>query len=636
MNEMIQLSFKSIILNLLIFCACLFNFSVAQKNDNEKDIDKITIIYPKSNQLINDQNGKFLILGNTSNPLIPVFINNEKIGVDKNGGFIHYTSAIIPELTDSVYLSDKDYIEGFVIISTGQSSGDSIHFPVMLSKPLRTLPEDSIRIDRNFSIEPSEDQFLLPGEILEIKIKATPNCKASFSIEGEKEKYPLTETFITNQFYLSEAVFGSGFKLLKDTIRGIYEGHLIVPEKDWKDKSVFVHLEHPKLGKKDFKLTSKVSINKINQLKIAKILFDPNLVIGRIGPMLGYKLFLPEGVKGICDGKQKGFYRLKLSSNQRIFVPESSVEILPEGTLPPKSTVEVIRTRDDGEYVRVEIGLHEKLPYEITQTTNPVSLRLKIYYAKSNIDWIFYDRNQNLIDNITWNQLSDVELEIFIPLNQKHLWGYQAFYEDNILVLKIKKTPRIEKRFLFFGNPLKDKRIVLDPGHNPEFGAVGPTGLKEKDINLELALLTKQVLEEAGAKVFLTREDNPLSLRERKAKVLSFNPDFSISIHNNAVPDGVNPLVHNGFSVYFYNQNARDFAFILHKKLKENLNLPDFGCYWDNLYMCRIPETIAILVEPAFIIHPDQESLLRDKKFQMKIANSIKEALIEFLEGVRE
>lgn len=633
---MIQLSFKSIILNLLILFICLFNFSVAQKNDNEKNIDKITIIYPKPNQLVSDQNGEFLILGNTSNPLVPIFINNEKISVDKNSGFIHYTRGIIPELTDSVYLSDKNYIEGHIIISTGQNSEDSIHFPVRLSKPLRTLKEDSIRVDKNFSIEPSEDQVLMSGEILEIKIKATPNCKASFSIEGEKERYSLTETFMTNQYYLGEAVFGRGFKLSRDTIRGIYEGHLIIPEKDWNNKNIFIHLEHPKLGKKDFKLISKVTISKNNQLKIAKILFDPNLVIGRTGPMLGYKLFLPEGVKAICDGKQKGFYRLRLGSNQRIFVPESSVEISPDGTLLPRSTVEIIRTRDDGEYVRVEIGLHEKLPYEITQSTNPVSLRLKIYYAKSNIDWIFYDRRQNLIENITWNQLNDDELEIFIPLNQKHLWGYHAIYEENILILKIKKTPKIEKRFLFFGNPLKDKKIVLDPGHNPEFGAVGPTGLKEKDINLELALLTKKILEADGAKVFLTRGDNPLPLRERKAKVLSFNPDFSISIHNNAVPDGVNPLIHNGFSVYFYNQNARFFAFILHKKLKENLNLPDFGCYWDNLYMCRIPETIAILVEPAFIIHPEQESLLRDKEFQMKIAASIKEALIEFLEGVRE
>lgn len=149
-------------------------------------------------------------------------------------------------------------------------------------------------------------------------------------------------------------------------------------------------------------------------------------------------------------------------------------------------------------------------------------------------------------------------------------------------------------------------------------------------------MITKEVLEKEGAKVYLTRGDNPLPLRERKSKVLSFNPDISISIHNNAVPDGVNPLIHNGFSVYYYNQNAEDFAFILHQNLKEKLNIPDFGLYWDNLYMCRIPETIAILVEPTFIIHPEQEKLLKEKEFQLKIAEAIKNALVEFLERVRE
>jgi N-acetylmuramoyl-L-alanine amidase len=183
---------------------------------------------------------------------------------------------------------------------------------------------------------------------------------------------------------------------------------------------------------------------------------------------------------------------------------------------------------------------------------------------------------------------------------------------------------------------LKDIKIVLDPGHNSDDGAVGPTGLKEKDINLILAKVTKEVLEKEGAKVFLTRENNPLPLRERKARVLSFNPDISVSIHNNAVPDGVNPLEHNGFSVYFYNQNARELAFYLHKEFKEKLNLPDFGIYWDNLYMCRIPETVALLVEPTFIIHPEQEELLKQSEFQMKIANAIKDALIKFLDEMRE
>lgn len=632
---MIPLSSKTVLIYILTVFLSIIDFNVAQNKIYNQE--ELIVVYPKPNQIVNAQNGYCLILGRISDISKNLFINSEKVQVEKNGAFLHYTKIILPELTDSIYLLDENYIDGYFIFEiAGEKSKDTIHYPVRISKPLRTLPEDKLQIDNNFQIEPSEDLVLNPGEILEIKFKATPNCKATFSFEGEKEKFPLAEIPLTNQFYLSEAVFGSGFKLSKDTIRGIYSGNFIIPDEKWTNKKIFVQLENEKLGKKEFQLNAKITINQSKQLKVAKILYDPNLVIGRTGPMLGYRIFLPEGVKVICDGERSGFYRLKLSQNQHIFVPKSSVEILPDGTPPPKSTLEVIRTKDDGNFVRVEIGLHEKLPYEIQQLTNPLQLKLKIFNAVSNIDWIYYDPQQSLIQNIKWNQNSNDELELTIQLNQKHLWGYYVDYEGNILVLKIKKSPRIQKRFLFFGNPLKDIKIVLDPGHNSDDGAVGPTGLKEKDINLILAKVTKEVLEKEGAKVFLTRENNPLPLRERKARVLSFNPDISISIHNNAVPDGVNPLEHNGFSVYFYNQNARELAFYLHKEFKEKLNLPDFGIYWDNLYMCRIPETVALLVEPTFIIHPEQEELLKQSEFQMKIANAIKDALIKFLDEMRE
>lgn len=632
---MIQLSFKSIIKFAILTLLSLVNFSSVQ--GQYKSNDKLVIVYPKPDQIFNDQDGYGLILGRVSNPNSSLFINSEKVNLQQDGSFLHYAKIIHTEINDSIYLSPEKHIQGFFLIELiSDNARDTFLLPVKLYKPLKTLPEDKIRIDENFDLLPSENLVLNKGEILEIKFKATPNCTAYFMIEGEDTKYPIAESFITNQFYLSEAVFGSGFRISKDTIKGIYEGHLIVPDKKWNDKKIRIILNHSSLGKKEFYLNSKISINQDNHYKIVKILKDQNPVIGRTGPMLGYRLFLPEGVKAICDGERNGFYRLRLSSNQSIFVPKTSVEFLPDGTLPPQSTIEVIRAEDDGEFVRVEIGLHERLPYEVKQTKNPNSLKLKIFNAKSNIDWIFYDRRQNLITNITWNQINDDELEISINLNQKHLWGYFIDYEENTLVLKVKRSPKIQRRFLFFGNPLKDIKIVLDPGHNPEDGAVGPSGLKEKDINLTLARLTKEILEKDGARVFLTREDNPLPLRERRSKVLSFQPDISISIHNNAVPDGVNPLLHNGFSVYFYNQNAEDFAFILHKELKERLNLSDFGLYWDNLYMCRIPETVAILVEPTFIIHPEQEKLLKQKEFQLQIAEAIRDALIEFLDRVRE
>ena len=80
--------------------------------------------------------------------------------------------------------------------------------------------------------------------------------------------------------------------------------------------------------------------------------------------------------------------------------------------------------------------------------------------------------------------------------------------------------------------------VVLDPGH----GGIGTAGSGaiyepyiEKDINLKVALLLKDELEEQGIEVFMTRsEDLPLSLEERAEIAASYNPDMFISLHFNS------------------------------------------------------------------------------------------------------
>ncbi|GAB6282903.1 MAG: hypothetical protein STSR0008_16530 [Ignavibacterium sp.] len=176
----------------------------------------------------------------------------------------------------------------------------------------------------------------------------------------------------------------------------------------------------------------------------------------------------------------------------------------------------------------------------------------------------------------------------------------------------------------------------MDPGHSPDFGAVGPRGTKEKDVNLQITLKLKKMLENQGAKVFLTHSGEGISLRERKGKVNSFSPEISISIHNNAVPDGVDPIKHNGSSVYYYYPQAKPLAEFIHNNFLNNLGLIDFGFYWDNLYMSRIPESISLLVEPAFMMIPEQEKLLQTDDFQNKIAKSIFDAINKFYEEYAE
>lgn len=81
------------------------------------------------------------------------------------------------------------------------------------------------------------------------------------------------------------------------------------------------------------------------------------------------------------------------------------------------------------------------------------------------------------------------------------------------------------------------KIIVIDPGHGGEdTGAIGPSGIKEKDINLKIAKkLEKLILQKMDVKVILTRtNDTFIPLEQRTAIANRSKADLFISIHTNA------------------------------------------------------------------------------------------------------
>lgn len=85
-------------------------------------------------------------------------------------------------------------------------------------------------------------------------------------------------------------------------------------------------------------------------------------------------------------------------------------------------------------------------------------------------------------------------------------------------------------------SPVAGKKICIDPGHGGgESGAVGPTGLKEKDLNLAVALMLRDLLQKAGATVVMTRDtDKTVSIGERGRLNRAEKTDLFVSIHHNA------------------------------------------------------------------------------------------------------
>jgi N-acetylmuramoyl-L-alanine amidase len=141
------------------------------------------------------------------------------------------------------------------------------------------------------------------------------------------------------------------------------------------------------------------------------------------------------------------------------------------------------------------------------------------------------------------------------------------------------------------------------------------------------------MLEKEGAKVLMTRyghENVPLYDRPKMAE--NWGADILISVHNNALSDGVNPFYNNGTSAYYYYPHSKALAEAIHKRMLKATGLPDHGLYYGNLVLTRYSSVPSVLIECAFMMIPEQEAMLKTNDFQRKCAGAIKDGIEDFLD----
>ena len=191
------------------------------------------------------------------------------------------------------------------------------------------------------------------------------------------------------------------------------------------------------------------------------------------------------------------------------------------------------------------------------------------------------------------------------------------------------------------GGGIKDKIITLDPGHGgSDPGAIGASGLKEKQITLEISMRVKELLEKEGAKVFMTRTTdkdvyapNASDRAELKARVNvaeKHNSDLFLSLHINS---SVNKSV-GGFSSYYYPKTDNDLkiAKTIQDKFAKNFGVDNLGVRQANFYVVKRCSMPATLLEMCFISNPKEEKLMKSKWFQKKTARLIVEGVKNYFD----
>ena len=157
---------------------------------------------------------------------------------------------------------------------------------------------------------------------------------------------------------------------------------------------------------------------------------------------------------------------------------------------------------------------------------------------------------------------------------------------------------------------LSGLKIGIDPGHGgSEPGAVGPTGLTEKEVNLHTSLFLRDYVQTDGATAYLTRTtDVTVSLSDRSSYFNSIPVDRAISVHHNGSTN--NSANYTGVHVYtgMGATTSGDLAYDVVHRLEDHLhigfvstNCSREGVHEDNFHMVREPNMPAILTECSFM-----------------------------------
>ncbi|MEW5795463.1 MAG: N-acetylmuramoyl-L-alanine amidase [Candidatus Zixiibacteriota bacterium] len=612
----------------------------------------IRIVYPKPGQTIAAVDSSFIfgsITGGFDRDNDTLTINDQSVEVHRDGGFLAFLPLAPGEFIFRIRaLRPRELPLADDTLQRQQLlAEDSVK--VVVPTPRRSLPDDTLAIVGDYN-PPSGDLVLSAGDLLHVMFQGSPRMPALFSIPGVVDSVPMNETDPRQQPYWGEAVFGDGAVPDSLMIEGIYSGVYVVPESvSVVDKRIIYHLAtppkkyiHPRSGgvpdsafdDRMVKLAAMPdSLSRESGYRISlnhpeypfTVRFLDSIQTLRHGPRLGYfTIFQPAGVEALVVGREGDWYRAKFSKSQYAWIDRNLVTPLPRGVLPPRSMPTTVRTYGHDDHVLLEVGLSGKHPFRVYED-NARTLRLQLFGVTSNTDWIRYDFSDPMVELAVWSQPETDLYELKLTLT-RDVWGYDTYYRGNTFCLRINRPPEHVDR-------LKGKIIVVDPGHASDPGAVGPTGLTEAEANLRIALALRRELQRHGASVVMTRYDmSHVSLNDRPVIAKNADADLFVSIHNNALPDGVHPFNNHGVSTYYYHPHSARLARAIQRELLRATEMPDFGLYHGNLAVNRPTQYPAVLVECAFMMIPEHEAELKTERYRNKVAEAITRGIDAFLD----
>lgn len=342
------------------------------------------------------------------------------------------------------------------------------------------------------------------------------------------------------------------------------------------------------------------------------------------------KLMMPlaEGTVAQIIGETKSLYCLSDYS----FVYKSNVNVN-NGTLGINGITAMDVVEDNGyDCTEIQLSMWQKSLYNFEMGEKSAILTV---YNTNQSAWCDVTQNR-IIKNVEVLEDGSKGYVKYLINFQKNapINGYYVEFSQGKMLVGFKKVPTALE------DNLEGVRVHIDAGHGgSDSGAKGPMDIRgplEKDINLGIALYTKQYLESKGATVIMTRtDDTGTSLSERATIVASVKPDFSLSIHCNSMPVTVDYNKIKGF-LTFYSFDDNGAAEYINSYIANRVGIEKSSARYRNLAMTRMTGYPAVLFETAFMSNPEDYEWMIKSETQKLFGVAAGEAVEAFIKQLAE
>jgi len=346
-----------------------------------------------------------------------------------------------------------------------------------------------------------------------------------------------------------------------------------------------------------------------------------------------------------------------------------------------------VRSYSHPDKTRVVIDLSEKTEFRADKLTNPDRIFIDIMGSIVKLEDTFKQIkiDDGVIKTVRTAQFNEEITRVVFDLYREAKYEVFSLIEPDRVVIDIFKSgkeaaisqtlPAKPEEKSAPGPEITGNRVVIiDPGHGgKDPGAIGPTGLKEKDVTLGIALYLEKLLKGAGIPTYLTRSKDEFVYLENRTNFANQKNGFVfISLHANSVlnhrpsAEGIETFV---LSSKYIGASARDvadrenrasrahpevdadlaliiadleesanikysldFADIVQKKLVNYLKLENRGVKQAPFVVLKGANMVAVIVEVGFISNPKEEKLLKTSKFRENAAQALFEAIKYYIE----